>query len=71
MRPISGLFLLLAASAAANAHTLGADAGMPSQIEHQFFGVHHLPLTVLLIIGGIMLFRRFRKLHNLYKDRIR
>ncbi len=59
MRLIPISIFLLAASATANAHTLAADASMPLQLGHQILGLHHLPLTALLVVGGIFLVRHF------------
>lgn len=43
------------------AHTLGNEDGVIVQLWHQMLGLHHLPLTALLIVAGIMLFRSWRK----------
>ncbi len=61
MRLISMSFVLLAVSATANAHTLAADESFPLQLGHQILGLHQLPLTALLVIGGIFLVRHFNK----------
>ncbi len=61
MRLISMSFVLLAVSATANAHTLAADESFPLQLGHQILGLHHLPLTALLLIGGIVLVRHVKK----------
>jgi len=47
--------------AAAHAHTLGADEQLPLRLGHQLLGLHHLPLTLLLLIAGIVLIREYRK----------
>ncbi len=61
MRLIPISFILLAVSTTANAHTLAADESMPLQFGHQILGLHHLPFTALLVIGGILLFRHCNK----------
>lgn len=59
--------LLIAAAAQAEAHTLANDEGLPSQLGHQLLGLHHLPLTALLIIAAVFLFRRLRTSYRLDK----
>jgi len=44
----------------AYAHTLSLQEGMAA-LYHQLLGIHHLPLTVLLIVVGVGLFLRARK----------
>ncbi len=61
MRLIPISFILLAVSAAADAHTLAADEGISLQLGHQILSLHHLPLTALLLIGGIFLVRHVKK----------
>ena len=61
MRLIPISILLLAISAAADAHTLAADESMPLQLGHQILGLHHLPLTALLVVGGILIIRHFNR----------
>lgn len=36
------------------AHTLGNEDGLIVQIWHQLLGLHHLPITALLIVGVIV-----------------
>jgi hypothetical protein len=45
----------------ANAHTLSGNENLPLQLGHQLLGLHHLPLTVILLFGGIVLCRAFYK----------
>ena len=61
MRLFLSLLLLAGVSRIASAHTLGNEDGVLVQLWHQLLGLHHLPLTVLLIVAGIMLFRSWRK----------
>ena len=42
------------------AHTLGNEDGVVVQLWHQLLGLHHFPLTLVLVVAGIMLFRRWR-----------
>ena len=52
--------LLLAGIApVAGAHTL--DGGLFTALAHEVFGGHHLPLTLLLVVIGVGLFRIWRK----------
>ena len=59
MRLITGSCVLLTVFREADAHTLAGDAGMPAQLGHQFFGLHHLPLTAILAIAGVLILRRW------------
>ena len=59
MRFLLGLFLLTGLTRVAAAHTLAADDGLPAQLSHQLLGWHHFPLTILLLVAGIWLFRRW------------
>ncbi len=61
MRQFFSVYFLMAVSAVAEAHTLGGEESMPLQLGHQIIGLHHLPLTALLVIGGIFLLRRGKK----------
>jgi hypothetical protein len=67
MRLFLSVYFLVAVSAAAEAHTLTADESMPLQLSHQLLGLHHLPLTALLLIGGIVLLRQLRKSGKFYR----
>jgi predicted transporter len=58
MRIFLGLMLLAGVSRIASAHTLGNEDG-------ELLGLHHLPLTVLLIVAGIMVLRNWRKARRL------
>ena len=63
-RLFTGLILLTGSISLANAHTLPGDEGLVTQLDHQLLGLHHLPLTLLLIAGGILLFRHWRTLRK-------
>jgi len=53
MRKILSLFLLTGMTGVAEAHTLAHGDGLVMQFVHQFLGLHHLPITALIIVGGI------------------
>ena len=60
MRYIPIMALLV--TQAASAHTLDGDSSLVERLSHQFAGVHHLPLTLLVIAGiGLALWRLNRK----------
>ena len=46
---------------AASAHVLDDVHGVVAQLGHQLLGLHHLPFTLLLVVIGVGLFRRWRK----------
>jgi len=43
------------------AHPLAGDENLPLQLGHQLLGLHHLPLTAILLFGGVVLCRAFYK----------
>ncbi len=61
MRQLLALILIPGISRIAAAHTLDDKDGLVTQLYHQMLGSHHFPLTMLLIIGGIVLLRRWQK----------
>ncbi len=61
MRLLLTLFLIAGTSGIAAAHTLDGDDGLVTQLYHQLLGSHHLPLTVLFMVVGIVLLRRWRR----------
>ncbi len=61
MRLILSLWLVSGVAGVADAHTLSGDEYLLAQLGHQLLGLHHLPLTAILIFGGIVLFRFLRK----------
>ena len=61
--------MLLAVSSVAGAHVLAGDEGIPAQLGHQLIGWHHLPLTAIVVIGGIFILRRFFRLYKQDQDR--
>lgn len=61
MKKQTAIFFLLAGlSSPAVAHTLSLQDGAAA-LYHQVLGMHHLPLTVLLIVIGAALFFGLRK----------
>jgi hypothetical protein len=63
-RLITLLALSTALAGAAGAHTLDAGAGMASQLWHELLGGHHLPLTLLLVVVGVLAYRGLRARRN-------
>lgn len=61
MRIPAALVVLLSAFEAAMAHTLGSDSTLSEQLTHQFVGLHHLPLLLLLVVAGVVATRKARR----------
>ena len=57
---ISTLTLLAGLPAVASAHTLAGDEGVITQLQHELLGGHHLPLTILLVVVGVVAYRGLR-----------
>ena len=57
---ISGLTLFAGLPVVASAHTLADDEGLFTQLQHELTGTHHLPLTILLIVVGVIAYRSLR-----------
>jgi hypothetical protein len=55
------LYLVSGIAGVADAHTLSGDESVPLQLGHQLLGLHHLPLTAILLFGGIVLYRFLHK----------
>lgn len=55
------LVLLAGPTTMALAHPLPEEEGLVAQLDHQVFGLHHLPLTILLVVIGVMIVRKVRK----------
>ena len=53
--------LTVLAAPMAQAHTIDPAGGVLSALGHELVGLHHLPLTLLLVVVGIALFRGFKK----------
>lgn len=60
MRQLAGLFLLIAFVGTAGAHEIAGDAGTLERLGHEVIGLHHLPVTVILV-GTIFALYRMRK----------
>jgi hypothetical protein len=60
MKKLIAIITLLAGSSPAMAHTLSFQEGV-AVLYHQLLGMHHLPLTLLLIVLGVAMFRGLRK----------
>lgn len=60
MRQLTGLFLLIALVGTAGAHEVAGDAGILERLGHEIFGLHHLPVTVMLV-GIIFALYRLRQ----------
>ena len=54
------LTLLAGFVSPAHAHTLSIHEGLTA-LYHQVLGIHHLPITMLLVVIGIVLIRNWRK----------
>jgi heme/copper-type cytochrome/quinol oxidase subunit 3 len=59
-KPIATLALLAGFVSPAYAHTLSIHEGLAA-LYHQVLGMHHLPITILLVVIGIVLIRNWRK----------
>ena len=58
-RFLTGL-LLMATAGIASAHTLAGEEGLPTQLQHELTGAHHLLLTILLVVVGVVAYRSLR-----------
>ena len=65
MRIYLGLLLLAGVSRIASAHTLGNEDGVLVQLWRQLLGLHHFPLTILLLVAGIVVLRHWKKTRRL------
>ena len=61
MRLILISCLVSGVAGVADAHSLSGDADLPLQLGHQLLGLHHLPLTAILLFAGTVLYRSLRK----------
>lgn len=52
--------LLTVASGAVHAHVPENQEGLVMQLAHQALGAHHLPLTLLAIVAGLIVYRSWR-----------
>jgi len=61
MRIYSTLFLLMTLMPVASAHTTGPEDGLASQLLHQLLGLHHMPVTALILVGIVLALRAWYK----------
>jgi S-adenosylmethionine:tRNA-ribosyltransferase-isomerase (queuine synthetase) len=61
MRKLLSLFLFAGMTRVADAHTLAADDSLPMQLVHQLLGSHHLPISALIVLVGILVFRVWQR----------
>ena len=52
-RFLTGLALTIALAGTAAAHELPLEDGVMRAVDHELFGWHHLPMTLLLIAIGV------------------
>ena len=57
MRKITGLILLTGAAGTATAPT--GDGVLLTAVSHQLFGLHHLPLSILLVVAAVFVIRHW------------
>lgn len=57
---LSALFLLLAQQVAM-AHVPGSEQTVLERIGHQFFGSHHLPISILIAVIAVIAIRQYLK----------
>jgi hypothetical protein len=57
MKLISSLIVFIGTADVAGAHGLESDASLADQLSHQVLGLHHLPVTVILIVAGLIMLR--------------
>jgi len=57
MRPILMLYLIVAQTGVAAAHTLPDGEPLAAQISHQLLGFHHLAFLLLVPVVAMILYR--------------
>ena len=57
---LSALFLLLV-QGVAMAHVQGSEHSFLERIGHQFFGSHHLPISILIAVLAVVAIRHYLK----------
>ena len=55
-RFLTGFALTIGFAGAAAAHTLPIKDGIMRALDHELFGWHHLPMTILLIVIGVAMY---------------
>ncbi|NIS90392.1 MAG: hypothetical protein GTN98_09985 [Woeseiaceae bacterium] len=61
MKRLLSTLLLTGIAPVAGAHTLDVSGGLLMALGHELLGAHHLPLTILLIVIGVVLSRSWKK----------
>ena len=61
MRSTLAVLMTIGFAGVANAHILGADDSLFSQLYHQVLGWHHLPIVLLLAVAGWLVVRKVRR----------
>ena len=59
MRQTIVTLLMLGLANIASGHTLDSEHRLVETLWHQIFGVHHLPYTLGLLVGGMVLLAIF------------
>lgn len=54
MRLISTLLLYFGTAGFAVAHSLDSEHNLTDQLLHQVLGNHHFPITILLVVAGLI-----------------
>jgi hypothetical protein len=60
-RFLAGLAFAATYAGIACAHSLPIEDGVVRAVDHELFGWHHLPMTLLLIVIGVALFHSRRR----------
>ena len=61
MKKLSSVLILFAGlPGVASAHTLAGEEGLITQLQHELLGGHHLPLTIILVVVGVIAYRSLR-----------
>lgn len=61
MRRIFIALLLATGGQSARADVLDGHHGLPDQLMHQLFGAHHFPLTLIVVLFGMLIIRKWHK----------
>ncbi len=69
MRQTIVTLLMLGLANIASGHTLDSEHSLVETLWHQILGVHHLPYTLGLVIGGVVLLAIFGRRIVMRKSR--
>lgn len=61
MRQTFIALLLATGGQSAWADVLDGHHGLREQLIHQFFGTHHFPLTLIVVLFGMLIIRKWHK----------